>query len=375
MHAGGILLLFTVRLLCVTAVAADSDSSSARPPFWKNGTYHLTLDGRDRTFMLDVPSKLKPEAPLVMVFHGFTNSARDVRDLTGLAKVSEQHGFVAVYPQGTRDSKGKSFFNVGYEFHRDQSVDDVQIIRSLAARLTRDLRLDARSVFATGFSNGGDMSFLLGAQRESFVAAIALGRNDDAILGQGFQNGSRISVLAVNTRDDKTTLWNGDMNNRDGWGAYLSTEAVMDLWVKGLSLEHSERKNPGKTIQLRLWSTGPIRRRRDSTPWKGRAKLAAHTGRRIADHRGNHLAFLCSPSTQATPAGLNVCEPDFGKSIRKYLLTLENQVPSSLRKKLISYATGNMIEPTVRAGMDRMVPAAWREKGWPPRPLSPGGAI
>ena len=28
---------------------------------------------------------------------------------------------------------------------------------------------------------------------------------------------ARISVFAVNTRDDKTTLWNGDMNNRDGW--------------------------------------------------------------------------------------------------------------------------------------------------------------
>lgn len=256
MHAGGILLLFTVRLLCVTAVAADSDLSSARPPVWKNGTHHLTLDGRDRTFMLDVPSKLKPEAPLVMVFHGFTNSARDVRDLTGFAKVSEQHGFVAVYPQGTRDSKGKSFFNVGYEFHRDQSVDDVQFVRSLAARLTRDLRLDPRFVFSAGFSNGGDMSFLLGAQRESFVAAIApVGGTMMQSWAMGFRTAARISVLAVNTRDDKTTLWNGDINNRDGWGAYLSTEAVMDLWVKGLSLERSERKNPGKTIQLKHWST------------------------------------------------------------------------------------------------------------------------
>lgn len=249
-------LLFAAGLLRVTAVAADSDSTPASPSVWKSGTHHLTFDGRDRTFMLDVPSKLKPEAALVMVFHGFTSSAKDVRDLTGFAKVSERHGFVVVYPQGTRDSKGKSFFNVGYEFHRDQSVDDVRFARGLAERLTRDLRLDSRAVFATGFSNGGDISFLLGTQREPFVAAIApVGGTMMQSWAKDFRPAARISVLAVNSRDDKTTLWDGDMSNRDGWGAYLSTEAVMDLWVKGLALERSERRNPGTTILLRHWTT------------------------------------------------------------------------------------------------------------------------
>lgn len=248
MHTSGMLLLFMARLLCLTAAAADSNSSSARPQVWKSGPHHLTFDGRDRTFILDVPSKLKPGAALVMVFHGFTGSAKDRRDLTGFAKASERHGFVAVYPEGTRDSKGRSFFNVGYEFHRDQAVDDV--------RFARGLGLDSRAVFATGFSNGRDLSFFLGAQREPFVAAIA--RVAGTMMqswAKDFRPANRISVLAVNTRDDKTTLWDGDMNNRDGWGAYLSAEAVMDLWVKGLSLERSERRNPSKAIQLRHWST------------------------------------------------------------------------------------------------------------------------
>lgn len=241
-------LLASLALVGGTALADD--------PVWKSGTHHLTFDGRERTFILDVPPGLKPGAPLVMVFHGFTGSAKDVRELSGFAKVSEQHGFVAVYPDGTRDSKGKSFFNVGYEFHRDQPVDDVRFTRQLAARLTLDLGLDPRAVFATGFSNGGDLSFLLGTQREPFVAAIApVAGTMMQSWAKGFRPVNAISVLAVNTRDDKTTLWDGDMNNRDGWGAYLSTEAVMDLWVKGLALERSERRNPSKTIQLSLWST------------------------------------------------------------------------------------------------------------------------
>jgi polyhydroxybutyrate depolymerase len=140
--------------------------------------------------------------------------------------------------------------------HRDQSVDDVQFARRLAARLTRELGLDPRAVFATGYSNGGDISFLLGAQREPFVAAIApVAGTMMESWAKGFRPAARISVLAVNTRDDKTTLWDGDMNNRDGWGAYLGTEAVLDLWAKGLALERSEHSDVTKTIQLRRWST------------------------------------------------------------------------------------------------------------------------
>lgn len=249
-------LLFAVGSICVTAAAANNDSTTEPPLAWTSGTHRLTFDGRDRTFVLDVPPKLKPGAPLVMVFHGFTGSAKDVRNLTGFAKVSERHGFVAVYPEGTRDSQGRSFFNVGYEFHRDQSVDDVQFARSLAARLAHDLRLDSRSVFATGFSNGGDMSFLLGAQPKPFVTAIApVGGTMMQTWAKDFRPATRISVLAVNARDDKTTLWDGDINNRDGWGAYLGTDTVIDLWVKGLMLERSERSTPGKTVRLSQWST------------------------------------------------------------------------------------------------------------------------
>lgn len=100
------------------------------------------------------------------------------------------------------------------------------------------------------------MSFLLGTQREPFVAAIApVGGTMMLSWAKSFRPATRLSVLAVNARDDKTTLWDGDMDNRDGWGAYLGTEAVMDLWVKGLALERIERRSPSKSIQLNQWST------------------------------------------------------------------------------------------------------------------------
>ena len=248
--------LCAATVACRNTAGAEGKSAAGKELPWGSGTHHWVFNGRERAFILDVPQGLKPGAPLIMVFHGFGGSAKGVRESAGFTPLSEKHGFVAVYPEGTRDSKGKPFFNVGYEFHRDQKVDDVEFARSLAARLVRDLGLDERSVFATGFSNGGDMSFFLGAQREPFVAAIApVAGTMMQSLANDFRTSARISVMAVNASLDKTTLWEGDMQNRDGWGAYLGTEAVLDLWVKGLTLAQSERVDLSKTIQLKRWST------------------------------------------------------------------------------------------------------------------------
>lgn len=251
------LLLATVAVLAGRdLLCADGSSVVARNPVWKSGVHHLTVDGIDRTFVLDLPRTLRPGAPLVLIFHGFTGTAQSVRELAGFVPLVEKHGFVAVYPQGTKDSNGRPFFQVGYQFHRDQKVDDVRFVRDLAARLVKDLGLDERAVFATGFSNGGDMSFFLGAQREPFVAAIApVAGTMMESWAREFRPAARISVLAVNAKNDKTTLWDGDMQNHDGWGAYLGTEAVLDLWVKGLALSKVERADPLPGIQFARWSS------------------------------------------------------------------------------------------------------------------------
>ncbi len=255
--------LITTLLGCLCAALSGLNNLSAEGKLvrkthapWKSGVHHLVLGGIDRTFILDMPRVVRPGAPLVMVFHGFTGSAKGVRELAGFAPLVEKYGFVAVYPQGTTDSKGRAFFNVGYEFHWDQKVDDAEFARGLAARLVRDLGLDERAVFATGFSNGGDMSFFLGAQKNPFVRAIApVAGTMMESWARDFRPSARISVLAVNATHDRTTLWDGDMKNRDGWGAYLGTEAVLDLWVKGLGLTNVNRVAPNQSTQLTRWSS------------------------------------------------------------------------------------------------------------------------
>jgi polyhydroxybutyrate depolymerase len=182
----------------------------------------------------------------VLAYHGYTDSAEGVRTALGLTAVAQREGFVVAYPQGTLDNGGKTFHQVSYAFHRDRKVDDVKFARVLVDRLVRGLRLNRRAVYATGISNGGDMCFYLACRPRPFVRAIApIVGCMMAAWSDRFASRPRISVLAVNGTDDQTTLWSGDMANRDGWGSYLGTEDVMRHCVDALRLERSEVGDAG----------------------------------------------------------------------------------------------------------------------------------
>ena len=86
----------------------------------------------DRKYYLYIPTTIEPESPLVFVFHGFTSSAENIMEYSGMNEIAETNGFAVCYPQGTTDNNGNTFFNVGYSFHWNQTVDDVGFIIALA---------------------------------------------------------------------------------------------------------------------------------------------------------------------------------------------------------------------------------------------------
>lgn len=235
----------------------DAGTKDAAPPReWSTGQHSLVVGGIERSVWLDVPVDLQPGAPLVLVFHGYTDTAEKFRTTAGFVPLVNRHGFVAAYPQGTRDSKGNTFFNVGYAFHADSQVDDVALVATLKDQLVRDLKIDPRRVFATGMSNGGDMSYFLAAQPQPVVSAIApVAGTMMTSWGERFVPASRLSVLHVHGTDDAVTRWAGDPENRDGWGAYLSVDNVLGKWTQGMKLETSNVHRLDARTQLHRWTT------------------------------------------------------------------------------------------------------------------------
>ena len=190
--------------------------------------------GLERQFIVHVPQHLPARnAGLVIAMHGYGSSAENIMAYSGLNALADEHGYIVAYPQGTQDLQGNAFFNVGYAFHSDSTVDDVGFIRALVAGLVESYQIDPRRVYATGMSNGGDMSYLLACRAADVFRAIApVAGTMMQATADNCAPSAPMPVLGVNGTADNVTRYAGDYANEEGWGAYISVSEVIELWAR-----------------------------------------------------------------------------------------------------------------------------------------------
>jgi polyhydroxybutyrate depolymerase len=191
--------------------------------------------GLEREYLYYAPENLPENAPPLVVLHGFTGSAEQIMNYTQMNNIAQANNFAVVYPQGTRDNNNKTFWNVGYDFHKNSKVDDVDFIVQLAHLLQEKYQLSVKNTFVTGMSNGGDMSYLLACRHPGVFAAIA------PVVGTMMQSYFKtampknpVPVLAINGTNDSITSYNGDMENKEGWGAYQSVPFIINFWAEAI---------------------------------------------------------------------------------------------------------------------------------------------
>ena len=213
-----------------TATTANSDQQKT--------TYHgkMTHQGNVREYIIYVPKEFKKNIPLLIVLHGFTSSADKIMEYTEFNQLAEQHHFAVLYPQGSTDNKGNTFWNVGYDFHADITIDDQDFITQLAEHVQEQFSLSISNTFLTGMSNGAEMCYLLALKYPGKFKAIA------PVAGTMLQSFNLenndtfpLPVLAINGTHDEVTRYSGDPSNEDGWGSYLSITEIIDYWSKAIN--------------------------------------------------------------------------------------------------------------------------------------------
>ena len=195
--------------------------------------------GLEREYMLYIPQSAEKNSPLVFMLHGLGSTHTIIMNYSQMNQVADKHGFVVCYPQGIRGAentrhtkKGTPFWNVGYETHKNETVDDVSFIKSLAIYLQQEYNLDPKKTFCAGMSNGGDMSYLLGCEAPDIFKAIA--PITGCMMGWIYDSCNKndpVPVFQVHGTADKTTYYDGDVDNRDKWGAYMGVETTINFWV------------------------------------------------------------------------------------------------------------------------------------------------
>ena len=200
-------------------------------------------EGVEREYIIHVPENLNQDSPIVFVIHGYTGSAEGIAAYTGMNNIAEREGFIAVYPQGTIDSNGNTFFNVGYEFNYDSPINDVSFIRELVRSISQEFNLKRKKAFATGMSNGGDMSYLLACTSSDLFKAVA---PVAGVLMKGLKDSCELSspvpIFEIHGTADKISLFEGDLNNEGGWGAYYDLPSTIDFFAERYQLTNKSVK-------------------------------------------------------------------------------------------------------------------------------------
>ena len=206
--------------------------------------------------LLHLPAHTPPgRYPLVVVLHGGTGSPASAERDFGFDALADREGFAVVYPFGL-----DGHWNDGRVGNDARDVDDVAYISGLIDQLADAYPIDRERVFATGYSNGGLMSYRLGCELASKLAAIA------PVCGQvpsvlTCQPARPISLLAINGTDDPIVLWNGG-EVRGHRGAIRATAASLELFVRadGCAAEPAITDEPdrdptdGTTVRRHVYS-------------------------------------------------------------------------------------------------------------------------
>lgn len=194
--------------------------------------------------------------PLVVVLHGYGGKA--LGDGLRFIELADLHGFAVCWPQGAEDGTGHSCWNVGYPFQADYRIDDTAYLRRLVRHLQNDYGLSRRNVFLTGMSNGGEMCYKMAAEHPETFSAIA------SIAGLTLTSMSTdyrrpIPFMEVHGTDDKTSAWDGDPQNKGGWGAYLSVPSAVSHIVSAnrcVALSTTEIPAEHKRVILHHFTEG-----------------------------------------------------------------------------------------------------------------------
>ncbi|MBU7017912.1 MAG: phospholipase [Theionarchaea archaeon] len=199
-----------------------------------NTLHSLLVDGLNRTYSIHVPSSYNDSpVPMVMALHGGGGSAEKMAHLTNFDALSDQEGFIVVYPEGVENRWNDGRRLEQYKTHRE-NIDDVKFISALIDKLVKEYNIDENRIYATGISNGAMMSCRLACELSGKIAAIAMvaGAMPEELLDCCAPSES-ISILIMNGTEDPLILWKGGeiTVGRQSLGTTLSVSKTVQFWV------------------------------------------------------------------------------------------------------------------------------------------------
>ena len=238
--------------------APDRCAAGSLPSGRAQGTF--TVAGwPDRDYDLELPDSYRCGQPIavVIVYHGGGGNKDNMRSLTCpggdlasaqcLDRAALAAGMAVVFPDGT-NARGSKLINRGglrtWNAGGGQDgticvsgsactsgVDDIAYTRALLAHLGRQIDVDSRRVFATGFSNGAAMTQRLACEAAETFAAVAAVSGENQFALAGCAPVARVAVLDIHGTLDKCWPYAGGEGGCIESGLYVSVAETLAGWA------------------------------------------------------------------------------------------------------------------------------------------------
>jgi polyhydroxybutyrate depolymerase len=151
---------------CIAGTVAPGDSVRT-----------ILSGGITRTYRLHIPITYVSgaAAPLLFNLHGGTSNANAQGIVSGMHAKSDTEGFLLIEPEGYGGAFNIRTWNAGNCCGpaTNAGIDDVAFTDAMIDNIAADACVDAKRIFATGYSNGAMLSHRLACQLSDRIAAIA----------------------------------------------------------------------------------------------------------------------------------------------------------------------------------------------------------
>jgi polyhydroxybutyrate depolymerase len=129
----------------------------------------IVSGGQERQYRLHIPTGYEQDkaVPLVINLHGFNSNAEQQERVSQMSAKADQASFIVVHPEGLGSPQT---WHVG---PKAEGIADLQFIGDLIRHVQSQFNIDQSRIYATGISNGAQMTNRLGCELSDVVAAIA----------------------------------------------------------------------------------------------------------------------------------------------------------------------------------------------------------
>ena len=217
-----------------------------------NPTLHtITIeDKQPRTFIVVTPPSPSSDTPLPLLlgFHGRTDSAEFFRRNTQIENFVNDLRFIAVFIDGSIDQWSSWNAELCCTPAITNQIDDVGLVSTLIDYFKTKYTIDSTRIWAVGHSNGGMMSYRLACDLSEKITAIAI--VGGALTDDSCTPAKSVSVLHIHGDLDSTVPFLG--------GGKFDTPSVVSSVIKpnsGFSCDTASNEiTPIDRVDQYLWN-------------------------------------------------------------------------------------------------------------------------